>query len=470
MIPKSTKRFYTVVAIVFCIFVLITFIGIRFASKSLRPIFFGVVIAYLFKPMCNIFYVQLNKLLIKKFTHATAKKWANALSIILTYIVWLSIIYVFLAAVLPTVIESIISFGASIPSIIAYFVNLANQLAADNELLAELFGDALSELNANIDNLYAVLMKNWSQIYQYLHPLATGVVDVVVESFTFLFNVFVGMIVSVYLLAGRKKMGAQAKMLSRSVFGKKWAGIILEETRFADKMFSGYFVGSLIDSAIVGIVCYLACLIMKTPYMILVSVIVCVTNLIPFFGPWIGLLCSGVIILTQSPLHALSFVVVVWVLQQIDGNILAPRIQGSKTGLSSFWVLFAILLFGGLFGFVGMIIGVPVFAVIYDICGRLMRYCLHRRGETEVVEAYEKEFKDEEKAPIYQGFQLKIKRILDKDAKENSVAVSETAKESESIFPKTPEPMPNEPAEYTEDDESEREKARFNAMSGKINK
>ncbi len=467
MIPKSTKRFYAVVAIVFCIFVLIAFIGIKFASKSLRPIFFGIVIAYLFKPMCNVFYTRLNKLLSKKLSPVTSKKWAHALSIIFTYIVWFAIIYILLAAVIPTVIDSIISFGTSIPSIISYFVNLANQIATENEFFGELFGEALKELNDNLNNLYDLVMKNWSEIYKYLHPLATGVVDIIVESFTFIFNIFVGLIVSVYLLAGRKKLGAQAKLLSRSVFGKKWAGIILEETRFADRMFSGYFVGSLIDSAIVGIVCYLACLVMKTPYTILVSMIICITNLIPFFGPWIGLFCSGVIILTQSPLHALTFVIFVWVLQQIDGNILAPRIQGSKTGLSSFWVLFAILLFGGLFGFVGMIIGVPVFAVIYDICGKLMRYCLHRRGESEAIEIYEKEFMEEEKSQS-QGFQLKLKRILDKDKKTSTDASKEAEAKETPTKPKAEAAEASAPKpEHHEDEESERERARFKSFTRK---
>ncbi len=239
-------------------------------------------------------------------------------------------------------------------------------------------------------------------------------------------------------------------------------------------MFSGYFVGSLIDSAIVGGVCYLACLIMKTPYTILVSVIVCVTNLIPFFGPWIGLFCSCVIILTQSPIHALTFAIVVWVIQQIDGNILAPRIHGSQTGLSSFWVLFAILLFGGLFGFVGMVIGVPVFAVIFDICGRLIRYCLNRRGESEVIETYEKEFKGEEKVPVYEGFQLKLKRILDKEKKSAEALAEDMEVDGESKEAPAPsKPEPEAAVEETakkeeqEDEESEREKARFKSFNRK---
>jgi hypothetical protein len=128
------------------------------------------------------------------------------------------------------------------------------------------------------------------------------------------------------------------------------------------------------------------------PFALLVSVIVGVANIIPFFGPYIGLVPSAIIILSVSPIKALIFVVMIWVLQQIDGNILAPKIIGSNTGLSSFWVLFAILLFGGLFGFFGMIIGAPVFAIIYDICGRIIRDMLKTKGEEKSICDYETEF------------------------------------------------------------------------------
>ncbi len=452
MVSRSTKKFYLVVGMVFCIFVLIAFIGIKFASKSLQPIFFGIVIAYLFKPMCNTFDSRLHRLFSRKLSHKTAKKLAHILSIILTYVVWLTIIYVLLAAVIPTVIDSVVSFGMSIPSFITYFVDLAYKLAEEYELVAFLINDTLPEWSKELN----------TKISELLAPVASGAFEVIVNSFTFIFNMFVGFIVSVYLLIGRKKLGAQAKLLSRSVFGKKWSFTILEEIRFADKMFSNYFVGSLIDSAIVGTVCYLSCLVMKTPYSILVSMIVAVTNLIPFFGPWIGLFCAAVIILTQSPIHALTFAIVVWFIQQIDGNIIAPKIHGSQTGLSSFWVLFAILLFGGLFGFLGMIIGVPVFAVIYDICGKLMRYCLERRGESEVIAHYEKEFIDEEKKQLSQGIQKKIKKLKGKGA-----AISKPGNE----FPETiPEPILRTAPTATvspDDDESEREQARFDSIGSK---
>ena len=221
----------------------------------------------------------------------------------------------------------------------------------------------------------------------------------VTSTVSFIFNIFVGFIVSAYLLNGRKKLCAQAKLLIRSVFGRKASEMIFEEARFADRMFSSYFIGSIIDSTLVGVLCYIGCLIFGIPYAVLVSVIVGVTNIIPFFGPYIGMIPSAVIILTVSPVRALVFLAMMIIMQQIDGNILAPKIIGSNTGLSSFWVLFAILLFGGLFGFVGMIIGVPIFAVIYDIFKRLMHYCLHRRGEAEAITDFQSEFPEAENKP-----------------------------------------------------------------------
>ena len=196
-----------------------------------------------------------------------------------------------------------------------------------------------------------------------LSGAAVGVVNVV----TFLKNVVIGLIVSVYLLASRKRFGQQGKLILYSLVKPRWVGLIMEEIRYADRMFGGFINGKILDSAIIGVLCYIFCLIFKFPSALLVSVIIGVTNVIPFFGPFIGAIPATLLILIQNPIKALWFILFVLVLQQVDGNIIGPKILGNTTGLSSFWVLFAILLFGGLWGFVGMIIGVPLFAVIYDV-------------------------------------------------------------------------------------------------------
>ena len=166
------------------------------------------------------------------------------------------------------------------------------------------------------------------------------------------------------------------------------------EVLYADKMFGGFINGKILDSAIIGVLCYIACLIFKFPSALLVSVIIGVTNVIPFFGPFIGAIPATLLILIQNPIKALWFVLFVLVLQQVDGNIIGPKILGNTTGLSSFWVLFAILLFGGLWGFVGMIIGVPLFAVIYDVLKKFVFHGLRRNEEMELVTTYHDNFGD----------------------------------------------------------------------------
>ena len=174
----------------------------------------------------------------------------------------------------------------------------------------------------------------------------------------------------------------------------RWADLIMEEVRYADRMFGGFINGKILDSAIIGVLCYIACLIFKFPSALLVSVIIGVTNVIPFFGPFIGAIPATLLILIQNPIKALWFVLFVLVLQQVDGNIIGPKILGNTTGLSSFWVLFAILLFGGLWGFVGMIIGVPLFAVIYDVIKKLVFHGLNRNDESGMVNLYHDAFGD----------------------------------------------------------------------------
>lgn len=205
-------------------------------------------------------------------------------------------------------------------------------------------------------------------------------------------NLFIGLVVAIYLLYGRRKFKKQGKLLLYSLFKARWADKIVEEIRFADRVFSGFIGGKLLDSAIIGGICYIGMMIMGLPYAILISVIVGVTNIIPFFGPYIGAIPSAIILLTVSPMSCLMFVIFIVILQQVDGNIIGPKILGSSTGLSGIWVLFSILLFGGLFGFVGMIIGVPVFAVIYDLIRQLIIRGLELRSKSKMFDDYQQEY------------------------------------------------------------------------------
>ena len=153
-------------------------------------------------------------------------------------------------------------------------------------------------------------------------------------------------------------------------------------------MFCCFIFGKIVDSAIIGVICYVGCLILHIPDSILVAVIIGVTNIIPVFGPFIGAVPSLLLVVIQSPIHALYLLIFIIVLQQVDGNIIGPKILGNSTGLSAFWVMFAILIGGGLFGFFGMLLGVPVFAMIYYIIRRLVNHSVKKKNLPTVTDMY----------------------------------------------------------------------------------
>ena len=211
---------------------------------------------------------------------------------------------------------------------------------------------------------------------------------------SFAMDFLVGIIVSVYMLAMKEQSLARCCKLLYGVCKEDHARWIARAVRRADGIFSGFVRGKLLDSLIIGILCLIGCTLLKMPYAPLVSLIVGVTNVIPFFGPFIGAVPATLLILIQSPIKAIWFVLFVLVLQQLDGNVIGPKILGNTTGLSSFWVLFSILLFGGLWGFVGMIVGVPLFAVIYDVIKKLVFHGLRRNGQLDQMTVYHDEFGD----------------------------------------------------------------------------
>ena len=195
----------------------------------------------------------------------------------------------------------------------------------------------------------------------------------------FIVNIIIGMFVSVYVLVSKETFKAQAKKLVCGIFIPKYSNIILEIGRKSGQIFYGFIIGKIIDSIIIGIICYIGCLIMKMPYPVLVSVIVGVTNIVPVFGPYIGAVPTVLIIFLTEPMKGIYFLIFVLILQQIDGNLIGPKILGDSTGISSFWVVFAVVVGAGFFGFGGMIVAVPIVAIIYYIVGRLASYLVARR-------------------------------------------------------------------------------------------
>ena len=351
----------------------------------LMPFIYGAVIAYLLKPVCNTIEAFLRRFIPEKM-----KGLINALSVTFTILFGLLLVYALFMMIVPQLITSVTTLYYTAQRNFAKFVQWANHVEffEQNTQIMDLLNSAYDTVSTSIDTL--VKTKLLPSMQNILSGAAVGVVNVV----TWIKNFVIGLIVSVYLLASRKKFGQQGKLILYSLVKPRWADLIMEEVRYADRMFGGFINGKILDSAIIGVLCYIACLIFKFPSALLVSVIIGVTNVIPFFGPFIGAIPATLLILIQNPIKALWFVLFVLVLQQVDGNIIGPKILGNTTGLSSFWVLFAILLFGGLWGFVGMIIGVPLFAVIYDVIKKLVFHGLNRNDESGMVNLYHDAFGD----------------------------------------------------------------------------
>ena len=345
------------------------------------PFVYGGVIAYLLRPMCNWYSEGFRQIMKGKHN-----KLAEALAITCSMVTGLLIVYLLIIMIAPQLYYSAASLWDTIPQKVEQLVAWATATFGENEVVLNYF---IASYNA----VYNALDK-WAEetLVPQVTNLVSGVGLGVWKVLLFLKNLLIGLIVAVYLLASRKKFSRQGVMVIRSLLKPRWADLVLEEIAYIDKMFGGFIDGKIVDSAIIGVLCYIGCSIFKFPNALLVSAIVGVTNVIPFFGPFIGAIPSILLILIESPIKALWFSLFVLALQQLDGNVIGPKILGDHTGVSSFWVLFSILLFGGLWGLVGMIVAVPLFAVIYDIIKRLVRRGLVKNDCVEVLEQYNEDY------------------------------------------------------------------------------
>lgn len=353
----------------------------------LKPFLYGAVFAYILTPLCNKIKELLRKAFGKKH-----EKLAGGLSIVLAMLIAVLLVSLLFMLVLPQLVDSIEQLSKTLPGKIQDGGNRVDQFVKEHPQLQDLWKQYGTQLE--------IKLQDWTQngLPRLAQKLLGSAAIYVQQTFTALKNIFLGLLVCIYILISRKRFGAQAKMLLHGIFPNRAARVIEKEIRYADKMFNGFLVGKIIDSAIIGVLCFIGCLVLHLESPALIAVIVGVTNIIPFFGPFIGAIPCALMLVIQNPVHALTFVIFVVVLQQLDGNIIGPRILGDSTGLSSFWVLFAILLFGGLWGVAGMIAGVPLFAVIYDIIRQLVSIGLGKHGRSGLEAAYKEEFHPELKA------------------------------------------------------------------------
>lgn len=336
----------------------------------LSPFVWGLVISYLLNPLTKVMeknaFSPLVAAINRRRKKPLGRKLARGLSVFLAEIIMLAILAALVSLIIPQLYNSINMIVQNSNVYINNITTWVTRLLEDYPEIEQYASSMLGEVN---QDLMAWLQNT---VLPQLGDLVTGFTTGVYYAVKGIYNLIIGIIVSVYILSNMEGFKAGAKRLLYSLFRLETAEKLREGIAFTDQTFMGFINGKLLDSAIIGLICYIVCAILNMPYALLVSVIVGVTNIIPFFGPFIGAIPSAVIILMVSPPKCLIFIIFIIILQQVDGNIIGPKILGNSIGINGFWVMFSIILGAGLFGFWGMLLGVPVFVVIYTAIGSVI--------------------------------------------------------------------------------------------------
>lgn len=350
--------------------------------KVLMPVIYGLVLTYLLTTPMLFLERTLFKRIRGKTEHKTARM-RRVFSLATTMILTLVILAGSLSLILPQVYTSVGSLVNRMPDYFSTAMSWILKTLDDNPQLAGIVQSLVGSIEDSLTGwMRSTLLTQMDVI---ITNLTSGVIGVVRE----IVNMLIGFVVAVYVLYHLESFAAQMKKMIFAIFRTKLAESLMRGIRFLDFTVGSFVSSKLLDSLIVGVVCWVVMTVTKMPYAVLISVLIGVTNIIPFFGPFIGGVPSALLILLENPSKCVVFVIFIVILQQIDGNILYPRIQGTSLGLSGFWILFAILLFGGLFGFLGFLFGVPLFAVIYNALRGLTSSRLASRGLPTDTAAYQ---------------------------------------------------------------------------------
>ncbi len=372
---------FLVIAASICFYYLI-FHGDRFSAKInalvvvASPVLYGIILAYLLTPVVNTLE---KKFLIPLFTKSskmtgTKKKWMRFLSILMTIIIVILFVYGFFSILIPNLVESIKNISSAFPYYVSNLTHYADKYFDANPDIEELFNQLVDTYSEEINRyLNNTIIPQMESLLKMVSLSLLGVLKG-------MWNLIIGLVISAYVLFSKETFSAQTKKMIYAVFPTKIANSFIRDLRFTSDTFIGFISGKIIDSFIIGIICFIGTSRLNIPYALLVSVIVGVTNIIPFFGPYLGAIPSAILILMIDPIKCITFIIFILILQQVDGNFIGPKILGPSTGLTGFWVIFSITIFGGLFGVLGMIIGVPFFAVVYAMIRRLIERLLQKRG------------------------------------------------------------------------------------------
>ena len=372
--------------IVICCSIIFYFIASQIGSFSekisiaigiLYPFIIGFAIAYLLNFILKFYEVDL--LGDAKWFSKLKRSHKRSIGLILTYLTAIGIGYLFIHFIVPQLMDSIMGLVNDVPMYVDTATKLFNELMNKTDLSPE-YTQLIRE---QMDKYINFIMDFAKEII----PVVGNTVKIIASS---IWNIVLGIIISVYLLIDKENFFAISRKITCALFSEKTANRIFELTHRTNETFGRFLSGKIIDSAIIGVLSFIVFSIFKMPYVLLISVIIGVTNIIPFFGPFIGAIPSFIIILFVSPAKALIFLILVFVIQQIDGNIIGPKILGDSIGISAFWILFSILVAGKFLGLVGMIIGVPVFAIIYSVIKEEVEYKLKMKNLPTETEDYMK--------------------------------------------------------------------------------
>ena len=359
--------------------------------RVLSPVIWGLVIAFLMNPIM----VNFEKLFSNKFKSTRGKKkLVRALSVTVSAVVFLGIVVGLIVIVVPELVKSIIKLFENMG-------DLRENLEGWISKTFSSFPSLVKSANEKIDTF----TKDAGAIFEKIQPVLDDIVSGAWGFLSFLKDFLLGFIVSLYMLCNKETLLAQIKKSIVSLTRKSTCAKIMNVSSQANKVFSGFIIGKIIDSIIIGLLCFIGLTLMDMPYNILIAVIVGVTNIIPFFGPLIGAIPSTLLMLIVDPKKAILLAIFILILQQFDGNILGPKILGDSTGLPGFWVLVSLIVCGGLFGFVGMVLAVPVFALLYSFTRSFVENKLRKKKLPVTTEYYKQDIehlyaKPEKKKPM----------------------------------------------------------------------
>ena len=346
-----------------------------------RPLLYGIIIAFILTQSFNFFNRKFIKLLSKRSKDTIkVKKESKIISISISILILLLILFWIFYLLIPKLLISVVGIVEMLPDSIVKVESWLENILKGNPAIENII---LTMINDSSKSILSYLSEG---ILPKMENIVTTVTVGLNGMYEFLRDFTIGIVFSVYLLINKNKYVSEMKKFNS----------LLQGARYSYKIFNGFIKGKLLTSVALGIVCYIAMILFKMPYAALISLIVAITNIIPFFGPIIGWVPGVILLLLINPIQALYFTIIIIVLQQIEGNILSPKIVGDSIGLSGFWVLFSIMIFGGIFGLVGMIIGVPIFAIFYHFASyQLKKYLAKKDLPSETADYEDLKYIDE---------------------------------------------------------------------------